>query len=252
MRARGLSRDVRPFFFSTLHVLLTLTLLTGIFALFIGGAGATGRGQLPSRLAQQLALTHCQLPCWLGIIPGETDYDGVYRQLTGVFTASLIQNPYDRLIGQTGTYDIYWRDLQLLPIGTLENPRDGVPLTITFQNTLAVHLQLYLDAEHPLMLGDVLLAYSEPSCVDPTSDSLIDGWTLYYLDETHEHRYTQVDVAGTVRGDANGLQLTSRVTSLIMSAEPSTGLPPCAPADHYPWQGMTYRWRYSEDKTSPP
>jgi hypothetical protein len=50
-----------------------------------GIAVIVGRAQPSSEHVSQLHLTHCVLPCWIGIVPGKTRMDEAFRRLTEVY-----------------------------------------------------------------------------------------------------------------------------------------------------------------------
>src|SRR5579871_4074209 len=64
--------------------------LTVVFALLIVAAQAIGNAQPPPAAIQELHLTDCQLPCWLGITPGRTSFDEVVQRLKVAYPESSL------------------------------------------------------------------------------------------------------------------------------------------------------------------
>src|SRR5579859_6424791 len=65
---------------------------TGIvstLALLIGGALIIGRIQPSPKWMTALHVSDCQLPCWLGIIPGQTSGSETLARIDAVFATTL-------------------------------------------------------------------------------------------------------------------------------------------------------------------
>ncbi len=55
------------------------------FTALIFAARAAGNAQPPPDALAQLHLTDCALPCWIGIVPGETRFDEAVRLVSAVY-----------------------------------------------------------------------------------------------------------------------------------------------------------------------
>ncbi len=62
-------------------IFLRVVGITIIFALLIVAARLIGNAQPPPAALRALHLTDCQLPCWLGITPGETTFAEAVQRL---------------------------------------------------------------------------------------------------------------------------------------------------------------------------
>ncbi|MEO8394674.1 MAG: hypothetical protein ABI700_16895 [Chloroflexota bacterium] len=62
--------------------------LTLVFAALIYGAQTLGSRQPPSAALAQLHLTECALPCWLGIIPGQTQFSDAVDRVSAAYPQS--------------------------------------------------------------------------------------------------------------------------------------------------------------------
>src|SRR5262245_52479683 len=59
--------------------------LSVLFTSCVIGASIIGRTQSPDPLIQRLHLSDCALPCWIGIIPGETRDTDAYQRFARIF-----------------------------------------------------------------------------------------------------------------------------------------------------------------------
>ncbi len=56
-------------------VMSRVLLVLGVLLLAVNGARLVGHAQPPPRRVLLLHLTDCELPCWIGIVPGVSTYD---------------------------------------------------------------------------------------------------------------------------------------------------------------------------------
>lgn len=111
---------------------------------------AIGQGQPPAEVLKHLHLTECRLPCWSGIVPGETRYNDARRLTFVVGSSPFVSDPE--------TVSAFFNDLPQAFVYIYT--QGGVVSEITIITT-------YVD---DLRLGDVLAYFGDPSCPLPTSD----------------------------------------------------------------------------------
>ena len=71
--------------------------LTVAFTLLISAALLIGRAQPPPEGLIQLHLTDCRLPCWVGIVPGQTTFDEGTQRLKAVYPQAAITFEYSQV-----------------------------------------------------------------------------------------------------------------------------------------------------------
>lgn len=74
------------------RLLLSTMRLYAICTLANAMAVLIGRQQPESSILSQMHLTDCELPCWIGIIPGKTTLAEANKRLQAVYGATLDQN----------------------------------------------------------------------------------------------------------------------------------------------------------------
>ena len=71
------------------RIFLHSAIWSAAFALLIGAALALGHIQPPPQILERLHLAECALPCWLGIIPGQTTFEEAVRSLSAVYPGAV-------------------------------------------------------------------------------------------------------------------------------------------------------------------
>ena len=123
--------------------------LTLVFVLLIVAARAIGNAQPPPEALQELHLTDCKLPCWLGIIPGKTTYEEAVRRMR-VYYPYI----YDPPGAQTVRALIYQPDLSDVDIET-------------YQDAHGIVSQIFIttpNVSDGIALGDVTSLLGAPTC----------------------------------------------------------------------------------------
>jgi hypothetical protein len=70
-----------------------LRIIGGVWLIFVSlifAARVLGSAQPPPNGLQQLRLLDCKLPCWSGIIPGQTRFEDAARHVSAAFPEGLI------------------------------------------------------------------------------------------------------------------------------------------------------------------
>ncbi|MEO8394675.1 MAG: hypothetical protein ABI700_16900 [Chloroflexota bacterium] len=67
------------------------------FVLLIGAARVLGNAQPPPEGLAQLHLTECALPCWLGIVPGQTTFDEGVQHVKAIYPQSVVTFEYSQV-----------------------------------------------------------------------------------------------------------------------------------------------------------
>ena len=76
---------------------ISVCALIGIFTLLTFAARLIGSAQPPPEGLAQLHLTDCQLPCWAGIVPGQTTFDEGTQRLKAVFPQAAVTFEYSQI-----------------------------------------------------------------------------------------------------------------------------------------------------------
>lgn len=131
-----------PFRWRALRPVFALPL---VFALLIFGARGLGSLQPLPQAMSELHLTECALPCWLGIVPGETTFDEALERLN----ASTPLNIYVR-------GSLIYADYQPnAPLGQISLQAWGGVINL-------IHLTPGREAN--LALGDIVQQFGVPRC----------------------------------------------------------------------------------------
>lgn len=122
-----------------------------LFAGLILWVQAVGQMQPTSPVVDQLHLLYCDLPCWIGIVPGETP-----------FTAAVMRTAEIDLLP---TFEFVTRTYET---GTLITGADGKPTWAfglgAFSEVTVGQISLSTPRADRLRVGDVLLRLSKFSC----------------------------------------------------------------------------------------
>ncbi len=76
---------------------LVVAALMIVFVLLIAAARALGNAQPPPEGLAQLHLTECALPCWLGIVPGQTTFDEGVQHVKAIYPQSVVTFEYSQV-----------------------------------------------------------------------------------------------------------------------------------------------------------
>lgn len=160
-----------------MRLLIRLTIFCWLFFMpCIAAAVAIGQAQPPAVRIAQLHFNDCAAPCWIGIIPGETDADQVNGYLMQTF--NLTKTPLSNSVNR----------YQWFTIIPLEQPRSQdnvIPIEFSVTNDIINEIRIPAwfanSAADPLMplLGDLVSVLGEPTCVD-TSPNFFSGWSFIY------------------------------------------------------------------------
>ncbi len=71
--------------------------LAAILAALIFGARLIGEELPPPEELAQLHLTDCRLPCWVGIVPGQTTFDEGTQRLKAVYPQAAVTFEYSQV-----------------------------------------------------------------------------------------------------------------------------------------------------------
>jgi hypothetical protein len=207
---------------------LSLSLLS-VFATLIGLAVLVGYGQPPASAVQQLHLSDCAPPCWIGIVPGDTNTEEAVQLFSATFTpANSVSIPPLTL----GTSTNPWLVMPLLDSeATAERLMVQLGSVEGIVNRIMIQGRRYGPVNTMPRLGDLVSLLGPPSCVNPQTPGF-EGWTLFYLT-------TRGTILVGVLG-RNSLAWTQPVYFVFIrtSAEASDV---CSIAQ--PWRGV-YRSRY--------
>jgi len=158
-------------------LLLALLVVWAWFAALIGGALLVGRGQPESPLIERLHLSDCALPCWIGILPGETPTGRAMQRFAETFYRPGSAAPQGSASGMASAI---WVEM---PLPVPDSMAESIPIQLEFVNGVTNWLMIqgrqygYVDAMPSL--GDVVRLFGAPSCVNPQSPGF-NGWSLFY------------------------------------------------------------------------
>jgi hypothetical protein len=223
-----------------LHLIVLLLIAC---VMLITASVVFGHGQPPAPLATGLRLADCDAPCWVGLMPGETEAQAAHDRLGSIFDIPLIPLPVPQQPAR------FTRETIILPLHGSSGGRSGIPLTVEYGQGVLLDVQMYFDRMHPPALGDILVVYGEPQCIEPQSVILPNGgWTLYYQQDS---AYISVTVVSA--GD-KALRLHSPITYITIGTTQGVNMPTtqlCGESvfGRYTWRGLAPRWAYHVGNT---
>jgi hypothetical protein len=208
------------------HLSLSLPV---VFGGLIGLAVLVGYGLPPASAVQQLHLSDCAPPCWIGIVPGDTSIEDAVRRFSAIFA------PVTHVSTPTLTLGTTTNPWVVMPLLVSEDAADRLMVQLGsvegIVNRIMMQGRRYGPVNTMPRLGDVVRLLGTPSCVNPQTPSF-EGWTLYY----HTPYGTiQVGVLGR-----NSLVWTQPVYFIYLRAT-AEDADVCSVAQ--PWRGV-YRSRY--------
>jgi len=192
-----------------------ILVLNAVFVTMIGVAKVVGASHPIPQTVAALRLGECELPCWIGIIPGVTRME----EVQGLVMSTGASGSF-RVTGSVSPQGILIGDYRLR-----REEQSSAVISIAFSEG-RVNQVMILARE--ITLGDLILTYGIPSCQSS-------AWDLYY--ETPQGRATIVfDEAVSRR-----YTVTPRMILLQRDTERS-----CTSARHERWHGIAPAWRYQQ------
>jgi len=199
--------------------------------MLIGLAVLVGYGQPPARSVQQLRLSDCAPPCWIGIVPGDTSTEEAVRRFSAIF-APVTNAPAPPLTLGTATNP--WL---VMPLLVSEDAAERLMVQFGSAegviNRIMIQGRRYGPVNTMPRLGDLVSLLGAPSCVNPQTPGF-EGWTLYYH---HANGTIQVGALGR-----NSLSWAQPVYFVYLRAAAEDAVV-CSISQ--PWRGV-YRSRYRE------
>lgn len=119
--------------------------LSALFTILIFGAQALGSTQPTPEGLQALHLTECQLPCWIGIVPGQTKFEDAVRQMRAIYPEIEF-----RVSTACAVYQV--------------NGNSGQACVSANGGEIINAMNLYPPFGIPLLLGDVVGLLGNPAC----------------------------------------------------------------------------------------
>ncbi|MEP7290652.1 MAG: hypothetical protein ABI835_02665 [Chloroflexota bacterium] len=124
------------------------------FILLIFAVRWVGSLQPPPAALEQLHLTDCTLPCWLGITPGITRFDEAAQSITATYPdATTLRNSV--ILADFSPDASYAR------------------VSLQAQDGIISWVLLTLDDSNHLAIGDLVALFGSPSCPPPLSNQMI-------------------------------------------------------------------------------
>ncbi len=158
----------------------TLRYVVGVWVAFtalVGAARLVGRGLPESAPVQQLHLSDCAPPCWIGIVPGATNAGETMRYLLETFPPRDDVRPQ---LPSSGPTTSVWIEMTL-PATDVEV--DPVFVQVEFVQGIANRIMIqgkrYGTLNTMPRVGDVVRLFGHPSCVNPQAPGF-EGWMLFY------------------------------------------------------------------------
>jgi hypothetical protein len=210
--------------------LLSFTLaLLAACALFVGGARWVGARQPQPPIVEGLRLDDCALPCWVGIVPGQTTMDEAYRRMVEAFHYTRSGNQMEA--GRFRNLHFY------VPVNS---PVRALPVTLHTIDDKVALVQLVITDRRRLTFADIILAYGAPTCVMYTQTPVFVGWKLYY--ETPEG-IAEIDAYASVD---DSIHHTQPVYSIVLRGSDTGSACFFGNGESLPrWRGFGPRSRYT-------
>ncbi len=142
----------------------SIVFLMALCALLIGLMRLIGSIEPPPAALSVLHLTDCQLPCWLGIIPGQTSFDEALQRVAASSPKALDTYPSQHTIEAT-----YEQGYSPIPVDVIADD-DGIVRQIILQTA---HL-------NGVTLGNLLGLYETPTCMS----NMANGKVVYGVPTT--------------------------------------------------------------------
>lgn len=172
-----------PRYTGAMRILIRLTLgfaslFTVCMILFIG----IGRTQPAPRLIEQLHLADCSAPCWIGIIPGQTQAAKVNHYIMDTFNSTNSE-----LSSSVPAYEWF----TIVPLTQPARRGEGMPIQFGVNNGVVgeILIPAFFGSSTPDVtmptLGDMVNLLGAPTCVGPYSVPMTGSLSLFYkFDDT--------------------------------------------------------------------